>query len=76
MRSYKAADFPTAPTFIRAYAEGFQRNYPHHDLEIKPKTQRDRSVRYQIIINGDRGDFPLSEEQMRSATRGFNAGRG
>jgi hypothetical protein len=62
--------------FIQAYMDGFSTCYPHKKIEVKVKRQRNGDPpRYQVVIDSDRGDMTLSEEQMRSATRGFTAGR-
>jgi hypothetical protein len=61
-------------TFIDAYKEAFSRNYPHHTCKVTPRRVRGE-LRYAIIINGDKGDLLLSEEDVRSATRDFNRGK-
>jgi len=65
------------PNLIQAYMEGFLRNYPHHDVKVRPMRGRKHGdePRYSVIINGDRGDISLSEDDLRSATRAFNRGK-
>ena len=60
--------------FIDAYKQAFTRCYPEKNLEIKPRRVR-QEMRYQVVINQDKGDLLLSESDMRSATRDFNRGK-
>lgn len=61
--------------FITEYKESFKSAYPHHEVRVKPKKQRDGTVKYAVIINQEAGDITLSESDMRYATRLFNRGR-
>ncbi len=59
---------------IQAYIQAFGRCYPHHSLKVKPKKMRGE-LKFAVVINEDRGDLLLSEEDLRSSTRDFNRGK-
>ena len=62
---------------IEAYKEAFSRNYPHHDVKVRPRRGRKHGdeIKYAVIINGDSGDMLLSADDLRSSTRDFNRGK-
>jgi hypothetical protein len=63
---------------IAEYIAAFNRCYPHKTVEIKPiqgKKPND-PLKYSVIIDQQRGDILLSEDDLRYATRLFNAGKG
>ncbi len=59
---------------IQEYKEAFLRCYPHKTVEVKPRKVRGE-LRFSVVINGDRGDLLLTEEQVGEATRAFNRGK-
>ena len=59
---------------IADYIEAFQSIYPGHTVEVKPKKVRGE-IRFQVIVDGDRGDITLSESDVKEATRAFKRGK-
>lgn len=63
-------------TYVQAYVEAFQRCYPQTSMHVRNRWDRTNgTMTHYVVINGDRGEFALNEEQMRSATRDFNRGK-
>ena len=58
---------------VKKYVEAFQRCYPQTKLDVKTKTSRNTGqMVFYVGINGDYGDRPLSESDMRFAIQNFN----
>lgn len=53
---------------LQAYREAFLKCYPQKTLDF----QKARNGCHWVIINGDRGERPLTPEDMAEATRMFN----
>jgi hypothetical protein len=60
---------------IQEYKDAFNACYPHKSVDVVPVKQRDRSIKYRVVIDHDRGDILLSEDDMQFATRMFKRGR-
>lgn len=56
-----------------AYREAFGRCYPQHQLQFRPY-QRNGESRTWVIINRERGDTPLTDNDLRHAIAGFSKG--
>jgi len=62
--------------FIQAYISAFQTCYPQKNIRTRfAGTQADRTPQWWVIIDHDRGERPLTEADMKSATRDFQRGR-
>lgn len=60
---------------VEEYIQAFLSCYPHKHIEVHPKTMKDRSIRYRVMIDRDGGDILLSEDDMRFATRLLRRGK-
>lgn len=59
---------------VALYVEAFKRCYPQKTIELKPKKVQGE-YRWQVIINSEKGELLLTDEDLQSATRLFNRGR-
>lgn len=62
---------------LQQYIEAFNRCYPHKTVDVVPVRSKKHGEppKYAAIINNNRGDILLSEDDIRSATRMFNRGK-
>lgn len=56
---------------IGAYTEAFGKHYPQHAVEVKKGKSRDGVAMYNVHINGDKGDRPMTLGELREATQAF-----
>lgn len=56
---------------LESYLHAFQSCHPGKKVEIKPAGKRG----HWIIIDGDKGEFPLKDEELKFAIENFNRGR-
>ena len=58
--------------FIQEYIEAFLKCYPQKKVEVNgPFSGKDRIQRWEVVIDGDKGNFRLTHEQLVEATKGF-----
>lgn len=60
---------------VASYIAAFSRCYPNAAITVTRKSTKE-GPRYMVAINGDDGGRTLSETELNSATRDFNAGKG
>jgi hypothetical protein len=58
-----------------AYIQAFLSCYPHKTIEVIPVTQRDHSIKFRVVIDHQRGDILLSQDDIEFATRMFSRGK-
>lgn len=61
---------------VQAYIEGFERCYSQAKVAVTfagKKKFSDRLPRWNVAINGSTDGRPLTEQEMREATRMFNS---
>lgn len=61
---------------VQAYIAGFERCYPQAKIDVTfagRKRFNDRLPRWNVAINGNTDGRPLTEQEMREATRMYNA---
>lgn len=56
------------------YINAFLSCYPQKRVELRPAPRRIGGG-WWVIINGERGDRPLSDSELESAVRDFNRGK-
>lgn len=55
---------------IQQYVAAFKKCYPQAQVKVSPFMDRkERIMKFWVYINGDKGSYPLSEDQLASATR-------
>lgn len=57
---------------LELYREAFNRCYPQHSIDFKKTKVKGGGIAYWIVINGDRGEAPLTIEAMQEAIQSFN----
>lgn len=57
-----------------AYIQAFLSCYPHKSIEVIPVRSRD-GIKYRVVIDHNRGDILLSEDDLAFATRMFKLGK-
>jgi len=57
-------------TILGAYLAAFSRCYPEKEASLKPA----RGGGYWVLINGERGERPLTTGEIISSTKDFNRG--
>lgn len=56
---------------INAYKAAFGKHYPHHQVDVKTGKGRNGETVFHVIIAGDKGDRPLTLQDMQEATQAF-----
>lgn len=57
---------------ITSYVDAFTSCYPSHNVKVTPgKKSRDGERLYNVEINGDKGDRPMTLGELRQATEDF-----
>ena len=60
--------------FLQAYREAFHACYPNTQLGIRRNRGTDTPT-WWISIDGNKGDYSLSEDAIREATRNLTRGK-
>lgn len=58
-------------TITTSYEEAFRKCYPAHSVRLKPTKLHDGDWGWWIVINGERGDRPLTDRELVEATKSF-----
>lgn len=56
---------------IGAYVAAFGKHYPQTQCEVKRGKSRDGVPMYNVVLNGDKGDRPMTLEEIKEATTAF-----
>jgi len=60
---------------IDAYISAFKHRYPQKQVKVSSFwDQKAHTLYFWVYIDGNRGDRPLSEQELMDATRMFNGG--
>lgn len=55
------------------YAAAFNKHYPTYAVTFeRAKKTPDGAARYHVVLNGDKGNLPMTMADMEEATRNFN----
>lgn len=61
------------PDVLAAYAAAFQRCYPTYTVTFeRAKKTQDGRAQFHVVLNGDKGNMPLTLDDMIEATANFN----
>ena len=59
-------------SFLEQYKSAFKRCYPQKTIDHSHAKRRHGEVdKWWIVVDGDRGERPLTEAELRQATRDF-----
>ena len=56
---------------IDAYKAAFGKHYAQTSVEVKRGKSRDGTPVYHVVLNGDKGDRPLTLDELKEATAAF-----
>ena len=75
-KSHSARGSQLRNSAFDAYKEAFNRCYPAAHVEVKRAggAARGGEPKFNVVINGDRGDLPMTLWDLQEATRAFSYG--
>lgn len=57
------------PDVFSAYATAFQRCYPTYTVTFeRAKKTQDGRAQFHVVLNGDKGNLPMTMDDLREAT--------
>jgi hypothetical protein len=56
---------------LESYRNAFESCYPQHRLELKRGKMKNGGTGYWVVIDGEKGDRPLSTEEILDAINMF-----